>query len=189
MSSRFSKSDSLSPDSQTVTVGRVRKPHGVKGEVVVSVLSDIAGRFAVGECLDLVGPDRKQRSVIVASVRGGKEDAAVIRFEGFRTRDAAEEIRGLELRVARERVPPAPEGSYYFFDLIGCECEDANAGSLGKVVGILEDGGGLLLEIEGSDRTLLVPFVSAYLKNIDTGSRRVEVELPEGLVEACGLRS
>ena len=188
MSSRSSKADSTSSLPPFVTVGWIRKPHGVHGEVSVTILSDVGNRFEVGAELRMVRSGDLARTLSVVAKRSVK-NGAILRFAGFETREQAESLRGSVLEVPRERVPAAPVGSYYYFELIGCDCFDFSAGSLGQVVDVLDDGGGLLLEIEQDESKLLVPFVSAYLREVDVERRRIELQLPDGLIESCGSRS
>ena len=187
MSSKSSKSDPASLPPDFIIVGKVRKPHGVRGEVMVEILSDVGGRFDPGAELEIVQGSVPRRKARVVAARRAKGDA-IIRFEGFESRDDASELRGALLEVGRTEVPSAPEGSYYFFELVGCVCEDVRHGELGTVERILEDGGGLVLEIKREAETLLIPFVKAYLKGMDRAGRRIEVDLPEGLVEICTSR-
>src|SRR5689334_19542840 len=115
MSSTSSRTSEVRSDlPETVTVGRVLRPHGVRGEVVVEVLSDVPGRFDPGSSLLPVregkqrasGPAGSPSSVkspprlIVASSRPHKSGALVV-FEGIADRDQAEELRGLWLEVPR----------------------------------------------------------------------------------------
>ena len=188
MSSKSWKSDLARSEPDSVTVGRVGKPHGVRGEVHVTILSDTEGRFDEGESLEIVSSEGVRRLATLACVRKRK-GSAIVRFEEFSTRDEAELLRGAFLEVAQERVPPAPNGSYYFFQLVGCQCEDLGDGLLGTVTQIVDDGGGLILEIEGERGTLLVPFVSKYVRRVEVEERRIELNLPEGLVETCISRS
>lgn len=188
MNSRSSKSDSQAELPEFVLVGRILKPHGVRGEVTVSALSDVNDRFSVGSEVDLVLANGDRRKAGIASVRGRKEKA-IVHFSGVETREQADELRGAVVEVDRSMVPPPPHGSFYFFELVGCDCVDHKVGELGRVATIVEDGGGLLLEIVGDSRTLLVPFVEAYLKDVDTACRRIELELPAGLIETCTSKS
>ena len=167
-----------------VEVGRVRRPHGVHGRLVVQPLSDVEDRFAPGRRLVVVSSDGRRRPVEVADAAPHGRDL-LVRLVGFDDRDAAEELRGASLEVSRAETPAAPDGSFYYFELIGCECADRVAGQLGVVDDVLEDGGGLLLEITDGSRTLLVPFVSSYLRSVDVAARRIELDLPEGLIESC----
>jgi len=188
MSSRSSKSDPSSAYSGFVTVGRVRKPHGVRGEVTVDVLSDVEKRIAAGAIVDLVLSNGSRRTAVMSSVRG-KNQGPIVHFESCDSRDQAEELRGAVLQVDASAVPKAPAGSFYFFELIGCACVDEVGGRLGRVEKVLDDGGGLLLEIVGESSTMLVPFVESYLREVDTAERRIELQLPEGLIETCTSRS
>lgn len=153
---------------------------------MVEVHTDRDDRFAPGAELTWERSGSR-RSLQVESSRGHK-GRLLVRFDGCEDRDRAEALRGGMLSVAREHVEPAPEGSYYFFELVGCTVLDRVAGALGEVTDVLEDGGGLLLEVEGAEG-LLVPFVKAYVKSVDIESRQIEVALPEGLIEACGSTS
>ncbi len=171
-----------------MTVARVRRPHGLAGEVVVELESDVPERLAPGSELELVGASGDRRPVTVAASRphGG---GVLVRLAGCAGRDEAEALRGARFEVPRERVPPAPAGSYYYFELEGCSCRDLGSGELGRVTALIEDGGGLLLEVDDGERRLLVPFVGAYLRRVDVAGRRIDLELPAGLVETCTSRS
>jgi len=167
----------------------VLRPHGVRGEVVVESRTDNPERFAPGARL-LAGPDDELEVAESRPHRG----ALLVRFTGIDDRDAAETLRGRDLAVPEETVPEAPEGTYYHYQLLGCRVRDAAAGELGEVVDVAEDGGGLILVVEGEApgggrRRVPVPFVAALLRRVDVGRREIEVELPEGLVEACASRS
>ena len=167
-----------------VVVGRVRKPHGVRGEVAVEVLSDVAERFEVGGRLVARRRDGEVRALIVASARPHAQ-LQLLRFEGCEDRDAAELLRSAILEVDRSQVPPSAPGVFYYYELIGCRCVDRRSGALGRVVDVIEDGGGVLLELESSRGRLLIPFVQVYLVSVDTGNGVIELDLPENLVETC----
>jgi 16S rRNA processing protein RimM len=174
------------PVAEGVVVGQVLRPHGVRGESVVEVHTDRDDRFAPGAELtcELAAGSRR---LAVETSRAHK-GRLLVRFVGVDDRDRAEELRGGLLTVPRDLVDPAPAGAYYYFELVGCTLVDASAGVLGEVTDVLENGGGLLLEV-GGGAGVLVPFVRAYLTNVDVDARRIDVDLPPGLIEACGSRS
>lgn len=167
---------------ERVAVGRVLRPHGVRGEVVVEVLSDVPERLAPGSRLWAGG-----RQVTVESHRPHKSGALLL-FAGVDDRDRAEELRDALLEVDRSRVPEAPEGTYYWYQLLGCRCS-VDGQDLGKVTDLLEDGGGLLLVVSDGERQVPIPFVQSFLKEVDVEHGRIELDLPEGLLEACASRS
>ncbi|HEX3553883.1 MAG TPA: ribosome maturation factor RimM [Thermoanaerobaculia bacterium] len=198
MSSKSSKTDAGGSSSagrgdlpETVTVGRVLRPHGVRGEVVVEVLSDVAERFSKGSRLLGVREGTPPLPLEVAASRAHK-NGAVVRFAGCEDRDRAEELRGLWLEVPRSQVPAAEAGTYYQYELLGCLCR-VSGEELGRVAEVVEDGGGLLLiiegESEGEGRRIPVPFVREFLREVDVAGARIELELPPGLVETCASRS
>ncbi len=171
-----------------VLVGLLTRPHGIRGEVKVEIWSDVPDRFEVGRELLLAAEGQSTRSVRITSfrpVRGG----AIMALDGCRTRDQAEILRGARLEVPRCEVPAAPAGLYYHFDLVGCCCTCENHGELGEVKAVVEDGGGILLEIAGADRTLPVPFVEAFLESVDVARKQIRLRLPAGLVETCASGS
>lgn len=193
MSSRSSRTTEVRSDlPETVAVGRILRPHGVRGEVVVEVLSDVPGRFDPGSSLLQVREGRAAGSptsprLIVAASRPHKSGALVV-FEGIGDRDRAEELRGVWLEVPRSEVPAAEPGTYYEYELLGCRCF-VGGEELGRVEELREDGGGLLLIVDDGERRIPVPFVRAFLASVDVAGGRIELDLPEGLLEACASRS
>jgi 16S rRNA processing protein RimM len=189
MPSSSSKTDGPPTPSEAVLVGIVLRPHGVAGAVVVDLQSDVPGRFDPGRELDLVprtGNPRRVTVVTAAPWRGGLR----VRFEGVTSRDEAEQLRGGRLEVARARVPEAPPGSFYQFELYGFRCRDRRAGELGEVVDVLADGGGWLLVVERTGgRRLTMPFAADFVTGVDRAARRIDWDLPEGLIETCESRS
>jgi 16S rRNA processing protein RimM len=194
MSSKSSKTETPSEAPprrddlpETVAVGRVLRPHGVRGEVVVEVLSDVPGRFRKGSRLTGVREGEPPVPLVVAAGRAHKS-GAVVRFEGVGDRDGAEALRGLDLEVPLAEVPAAPAGTYYQYELLGCLCRDGGE-ELGRVAEVVEDGGGVLLIVEGEGGRVPVPFVKEFLREVDVAAGRIDLALPPGLLEACASRS
>lgn len=104
----------------------------------------------------------------------------VIKLRGIDSISGAEHIIGAEIRIRREGLPAPQEGSFYTFQLKGCQVY-AGEECLGSVTGILESGATPILQVETGSEEILIPFAQSYLKKIDVGERRIDVELPEGL--------
>lgn len=171
---------------------------------MVQVLSDVPDRLAPGRRLMLTwddpaskraparpGPSARPATTVVVKTERPHKTGALIRFEGIEDRDQAEELRGGWLEVLQSEVPEPPAGTYYHYQLLGCRCFDGET-DLGEVVELLEDGGGLLLVVSDGQRRLPIPFVKGFLKSVDVAAgaaKKIELELPPGLVETCASRS
>lgn len=195
MSSKSSrtKTETRSDLPERVAVGRVLRPHGVRGEVTVEVLSDVPGRLDAGSRVLGI---REGRPPILLEVKESRPHKGGLRlhfagYDGPDGRERADELRGLSLEVLRSDVPPAPEGTYYWYELVGCRCIAGDAGDedLGRVTDVVEDGGGLLLVVSDGEREVPIPFVRSFLKSVDVGQGRIELDLPPGLLETCASRS
>ena len=172
-------------------MAEIVRPHGVRGDLLAQPHSDNVDRFLPGSELLLRQPSGTRRVVVEKARR--HQDRLLLKLDAAASRDEAELLRGATLEVSQEDVPPAPEGTYWFFELVGCACHDRELGPIGEVVDVLEDGGGLLLELErqcaGGPERFLVPFVEAYVVAVDTAAGRLETRLPEGLIESCASTS
>ena len=175
-----------------MVVGRVRRVHGVRGDVVVEALTDVERRFAPGSQLRLEG---ERGPVEAAELTEGPslkvlasrpyQRGILVTFEGIEDRDRAQALVGKDLSVPRARVPKARPGEYYHYQLVGCRCRDLTLGDLGEVDEVVEDGGGVLLIVQGARGSVPVPFVAAFLRSVDVEAGEIEVDLPPGLVDAC----
>jgi 16S rRNA processing protein RimM len=163
-------------EAQWVTVAVLGKTRGNRGEVTAQPLSSKAERYQSLKRVYLFGTGQE------AEVENTwfHDGVLVFKFAGIDTITQAETLRGAEVRVPRsERVTLDP-GEYFQSDLIGCEVVDRRTGqSLGRIAEWVEAGSGLLVLDSGA----LIPFARSICVEIDLESRRVAVELPEGLKE------
>lgn len=167
-----------------ILVGWIRRPHGIRGEVRVEVESDNPERFEPGAELTLRLPNGACRRVKIVTSRFDK-DSLLLHFEGIGDRDAVEGWRNARLEIEESALPDLPAGEIYVFELVGCDCFDREAGHLGKVSEVIEDGGGLMMLVEKDGRVLPIPYVKALVPEVDVVARRIGVDLPDGLIEAC----
>jgi 16S rRNA processing protein RimM len=107
----------------------------------------------------------------------------VVQFQGVDTRNAAEELRGLELRIPASERPPLTEGEYYLSDLVGCVVVDTDGREIGEVAAWHDYGAAPLLEVRRGEQEILVPFTPAIWREVDLEKRRIVVDLPAGLEE------
>jgi 16S rRNA processing protein RimM len=171
--------------SEFITLARVVKTQGRRGEVANEILSDIPGRFVVGMKL-LALPresDGNRRELEVKDIWPHK-GLLVIKFAGVDSISQAEALVGCELQVPRNQRSTLQAGWSYVSDLVGCALLDH-----GREIGCIEDvhfGAGeapLLAVRDAAARLVEVPFAEAYLDGVDVEGKLVRMKLPEGLLE------
>jgi 16S rRNA processing protein RimM len=171
----------LAPEERVV-IGRVVKPHGLKGEVVVECLSDFPGRFFEGLSVLLARGDAGMGDARIAAVRphGGR---LLVTFEGISDPSAAESLRGAELSVSAENVAPRPEGFVYHWEIEGAFVVDAAGKPLGRVAELADAGGRPLLVVETVRGPRDVPFSRPIVVSVDVAGKRVVLDPPPGLLD------
>jgi len=188
-----------------VWLARIRRPQGRKGEVLAEILTDFSEKFAERRQLWLlkdigagaagpshlgtseITPDPPQARPVELANHWLHKGGIVLHFAGVDSISAAEALTGLYVAIPRAQRTPLTEGEAYIGDLIGCVLVDV-AGAVPVRVGEIEDvdrtaGPAPLLVVRGTRGEVLIPFAKSYLRRIDLQGRRVEMALPEGLVE------
>jgi 16S rRNA processing protein RimM len=167
-----------------ITVGKIVRPQHNRGQVVIDVATDFPEeRFGPGAVVFVERDGRVDRMTVAES---RPHDARwVVGFEGVRSIDAAEQLRGLELRVPAEALAKLEPGTYYIHDLVGCEVWTVGGEKVGPVARV--DGGSgvpiLVIDAGGGSDEVLVPFVEAFCRRVDLAAKRIEIAPPPGLIE------
>jgi 16S rRNA processing protein RimM len=179
------------PDPAFLIVGRVRKAHGIRGEVVVEMLTDepdaifASGRrvFAGTAAGDLA---RDRQELHISSVRPFNE-GILVAFAELPDRNAAELWRGRYLLVPTAEVPEPEEDEVYLHDLIGMRVDLADGVTLGTVEEIYELPLGLAVDVRRmaprSQETVLLPWDERTVASVDREARVIVVTPAEGLLE------
>jgi len=158
-----------------ICVARIGAAHGVRGEVRLWPFTE--DPLAVTRYGPLTTKDGA-RAFEVVRAREAK-DHLVATLKGVTTRDEAERINGLELYIARDKLPPTDDDEYYHADLIGLRAIDASGSELGKVVAMHNFGAGDIIEIATfKGPSLMLPFTSAVVPSVDINGGTVTIELP-----------
>ena len=159
-----------------ICVARIGAAHGVRGAVKLWTFTE--DPLAVKHYGLLMTKDGA-RQFEVAHVREAK-DHLVATLKGIDTREDAERLNGLELYIAREKLPETDEDEYYHADLIGLAAVNAADEPLGRVVAIHNFGAGDIIEIApAKGATMLLPFTNAVVPTVDLTGGRVVIELPQ----------
>jgi 16S rRNA processing protein RimM len=165
--------------AELVAIGRVVKPQGRKGEVLVAPLSDRPDRFPALRAAWVPGPDGGSREVRVESCWPHK-GRFVLKLEGVDSIDEAEGYRGLELRIGEEDLAALPPGSYYHHQLKGLRVVDPQGRGLGVAADLMETGGASpVLVVRGPAGELLVPLAEDFVRSVDLAAGRMVVAVPE----------
>jgi 16S rRNA processing protein RimM len=166
-----------------LTVGRIGKPQGIRGEVTVEVRTDTPDvRFAAGAKLFTDPADRGPLTVESTRDQNGR---LVVAFAGVADRNAAEQLRNTMLLVDASDVPPSDDpDEFHDTQLVGLSALLVDGSALGTVADVLHLPHGDVLVVrrdEGSE--VLVPFVRAIVPDVDVRAGRLVVDPPEGLLD------
>lgn len=195
----------LKSDAKFVTVARIVRSRGNKGEVSAELLTDFPERLKNFARVFVAATSGDARELTLKNfwVDRNHPGYAVFHFEGVTTISEAEKLRGMEIQIPFEQRVELPAGHYFVSDLIGCSVFElataapAVASSpcflgeapvvLGKVRDVYFPGenqpGTPLLSVEANSGEILIPLAEDICKRIDVTARRIEVILPEGFRE------
>jgi 16S rRNA processing protein RimM len=184
-----------------VVLAHLLRPQGRKGEVLAELFTDFPERFEDQRRVFLAAPgfdgeETEARSAEVVAFWlpvGKNEGRVVLQFAGIDTISDAESIAGQDVVVPREERLRLDDDSVYVSEMIGCTVYDG-ALPVGVVEEVqfamtadggrrLEDAAPLLAVRSPEGDEILIPFAKAFLVAVDTGAKRIEMMLPEGLIE------
>jgi len=168
-----------------VIVGRVRKPQGIHGELLVESLTDTPDAvFAPGRRV-FVGtvdgdPDPDGATLTLKRARPFK-GGYIVGFDELADRTAAEMWRGRYLLLPADELPALQPDEVYQHDLLGMRVRDEVAGELGTVSAVYDLPSGLTLEVSGEADSVLLPYRPEIIREVDLGARVVRIAAPPGL--------
>lgn len=161
-------------DDGLVRLGRVIKPHGIRGELVVEPEGDTLTHLEAGAVLAVNGQPHR-----LAGMRP-HQGRLLVRLDGCADRTQAEALRGAAVTMSAAHLPAPGDDEWYADTLIGWELVDADGSSVGRVTSVLPGGVHDYLQIDGD---ALVPMVKDWLVAVDEPARRLTMRLPRGLIE------
>lgn len=163
-------------------VGRIARPHGIKGQFVVHPETDFPEeRFSQGATVYVLRDGCIEPMVVTTTrIQGGRP---VIGVDGVTDMDAARELAGLELRVPAESLMELPDGMFYHHDLVGSQVETAEGERVGTVSKVEGDPGNSRLVVDGDGGEILIPLAVDICTVIDTEAKRIVIAPPPGLLD------
>jgi len=174
------KKISGSPDGEPVylTVGFLRRPHGLQGEIVMDLHTNFPERMKSGRKL-FVGEEHQPMTL--TSVRP-HQTGLLVKFKGIETPEDAGLHRNQWVYVKRSDVPSLPAGQIYQYELIGFQVLDESDQPLGELVEILETGANDVYVVrDHSGKEILLPAIPSVILDVEAGARLMRVHLLEGL--------
>ena len=184
---------SLTTPPDWVLLARIVRPQGRRGEVLADIFTDFPQSFTQRKQLFLRPPSgapaAQSGALREATVEANwpHQGRIVLKFAQVDSMTEAETLRGFELVTAREERMPLEGDAVYVSDLLGVRVIDVRAGlaqEAGEIIDVEPEGMGpcMLVLRTPSGEEVLIPFVRAYLRSIDIAAKRMEMDLPEGLL-------
>jgi 16S rRNA processing protein RimM len=176
------------PHAAWVLLARIVRPQGRRGEVLADIFTDFPEHFAQRKQLFLRSPTAPgtMREARVES-HWLHKDRVVLKFFQVDSITDAETLRGFEVVIPPQERMPLNDDAVYISDLLGVRVIDVSRGgaeNAGEITDVEPEGAGpamLVIRTPAGDE-LLIPFVRAYLRKIDLAGKRIEMELPLGLL-------
>jgi 16S rRNA processing protein RimM len=170
-------------ENNLVPIGRVRRPTGIHGALLIEVYSGNLCRFSVGDLVVIHGSEHQ----VVSTGRSGK--AVKINLSGVDSIETANFFRGAELSVSPETLPENPNGVYYHFEIMGANVKTLEGRNLGVVTEIIETGSNDVMVVTpgskfGNKKTedIMLPVLEGVIIDVDKVNCLVTVDPPTGLL-------
>ncbi len=165
---------------ETLVAGRIVRPHGVKGALVLEAASDLMSQVRPGQAV-FVGDASRTEHVVSLQPHSGRY---LLYLKGISSREAAEELRGLQLLLNAQDLEPLPEGVYYRWEIVGLRVLVDDGSELGTVAEVLSTGANDVYEVERADgKRVLLPAITSVIRQIDLDAGVLRVQLPPGLID------
>ncbi|MFN8009197.1 MAG: ribosome maturation factor RimM [Terriglobia bacterium] len=165
-----------------ISVARIARTQGNRGEVAADVLTDFPERFTRLRQVRLEKPGVPPLDHFLDSFWFHK-NRVILKFRGIDSINEASQLVGYDVTVPETEKSSLPEGTYYQHDLIGCSLIGKSGNEYGEVIDVIQYGSNLLLKIKGSSKEFLVPFAEGYFSEINLQNRILRCDLPDGLEE------
>ena len=163
-----------------IAIGLIARPHGVKGMVRVTPLTDTPGRI---QALTRVAAEKADGSSVTLVVESARETtgAVLLKLKGVDSLEQADQLRDTYLLVPREACPPLPENTFYVFDLIGFEVKTEDGRAVGVVNDVLRLPANDAYVVRRDNQEVLIPAVRDFVR-VDTRQKKIFVHGIEDLL-------
>lgn len=166
---------------ETICIGEIIATHGIKGELKVKSLTDFSKqRFKKGNRI-YIEYQGDLLSVEIESFRM-QQDLVLISLKGLDDINLIEKYKHCRIFFDKAQIPPLKKGEYYYFQLKGLDVIDQNGASIGTVIDIEETGANNCLRVSSKEKEILIPYVPAFILNVDLKKKQITIRVIEGLL-------
>jgi 16S rRNA processing protein RimM len=184
----------MSAPTGLAVVGRIAKPHGIRGEFAVNLLTDAPAAILASGRRVFAGTEQG-RAIATTAVNGEPcvltikstrpmGNQLLVVFAEITDRTAAERYRSHFLLVPEDELTPPDDGEMFLHDVIGLSAVDVDGAPLGEVTDIYDVPQGYLIEVTTANGPVLVPYVEEIVVDVDAESRRIVIDPPNGLFDS-----
>lgn len=164
-----------------VLIAEIIGVHGIKGTNKIRSYAESLSSFKPGCSITVRERGGQEKSFEIRWVKP-HTGTALIAFKGINERHQAQALIGAELFVPKDELPELEQDSYFWFDLIGMAVYTTADEYLGRIESIIETGSNDVYVVQDNKKEVLIPALESVVLDIDTKAKRMQVELPEGLV-------
>ena len=165
-----------------VTIAKLAKPRGLRGEIVGDVLTNFPERFDNLKRVAIVYPNGEQSEIEIEKFWFQK-NRIVLKFVGFDSIEAAEALRGSEICVAETDAVELEDDEFFDWELIDCAVETADGERIGLVREVMRTGGTEILVVAGEAKEYLIPFAETICVSVDIEKKLIQIDAPDGLLD------
>ncbi len=169
-------------NEELITIAKIVRTRGLRGEVVAESLTDFPDRFGDLETVSIIDSNGKSFEATLEKF-WFQNDRVILKFKGFDTIEKAEALRNCSVCISENEAVELAEGEFYDWQLQECSVETLDGTKIGHVKELLRTGGTEVLIVQGETKEYLIPFASAICTEIDIENKLIRVNPPEGLLE------
>ncbi len=166
---------------ELLSIGKILKPHGIRGEVKVLPLTDFPQRFDLLSHIQVLTRDHRILNLTIQKVRYEK-NFVYLKFKEYTSPDQVKDLRGGLLKIKRSEAVDLPEGQYLYFDIIGLSVRTEAGQELGVVEDIFSTGSNDVYVVKSQNKEHLIPATTEIIKKIDLAEKVLIIHPLEGLL-------
>lgn len=173
--------NNLHSASNLITIAKIVRPQGIKGELIATIETDFPEHFEELDSVFLVFPNGKIQETTIEDFWFHK-NRIVLKFPSIDTRTEAEHLRSVAVKIPPSELVKLPKDQYYEFDLVDCYVVTTEGTELGQVQELIRTGPAPILVVKGI-KEYLIPFAEEICTTIDIKHKKIIIDPPAGLLE------